>query len=58
MHYYWLENSIAPLLGLNLDKQFADVMQTVVEDTTDFYSIGQAIENAGYNTNQFYQRGY
>ena len=58
MYYNWLNKFIAPKLNINIDEKFAKTMQTAIEDVTDYNKIGDAIQDAGYNINKYWQRGY
>jgi len=58
MYYEWLNNFIAPRLGIEIDKEFAVKIQSALESVTDYNKIGDAIENVDYSTNTNGQRGY
>tara|TARA_B110000977_G_scaffold73069_1_gene98899 strand:+ start:98 stop:889 length:792 start_codon:yes stop_codon:yes gene_type:complete len=58
MYYKWLDKFIAPKLGINIDKSFAEKMQTAIEVLDDYNHIGKAILATGYDTNNYWQRGY
>jgi len=58
MYYNWLKERISPKVNLQIDRQFAEKMQKVLEQTKHYKDIGDAIRNAGYNPNKHYVRGY
>jgi hypothetical protein len=58
MYYEWLNNFIAPRLGIEIDKEFAVKIQSALESVTDYNKISDAIENVDYSTNTNWQRGY
>ena len=58
MHYQWLKERVSTKLGIQIDKEFALKMQAAVERVEHYQDIGQAILDAGYDTNQHYVRGY
>lgn len=58
MYYHWLDKHVSKKLNVTLDKEFATKMQEVVETVSVYNDLGDAIRNAGYDTNKYYQRGY
>lgn len=58
MHFKWLNDKLNVKLNIQLDKQFAKDMQKAVESVDNYQDIGQAILDAGYDTNKNYVRGY
>lgn len=58
MYYHWLDTYVADKLNIVLDKEFANKMQNVVEQVSDYSKLGNAIRDAGYDTNAYYERGY
>ncbi len=57
MHYEFLKERVASKVGLQANKQFADKMQKALENCEYYKDIGQAIIDAGYDTNKNYKRG-
>lgn len=57
MHYEFLKERVSSKVGLQANKQFADKMQKALENCEHYKDIGQAIIDAGYDTNKNYKRG-
>jgi len=58
MYYNWLNKFIAPILDIDIDKQFTNTMQTAISSVDDYNQIGNAIQRTGYDINKNWQRGY
>jgi len=58
MYYKWLKEKVSTKLGIQIDLEFATKMQNAVQKVERYQDIGQAVLDAGYDTNKHYVRGY